>query len=270
MEFVVGTLPTITLVFLRVFVSAISFFLIAYFMNVPLPKSLKTWALMLGLGSYALALPFSLITWSQIHLDSSLVGILTPTVPLVTALLAHFLTEDEKLTKATIIGLTLGIAGASIIIGPSALGSFDVTSIAQFALIAAFSCFALANISFKKMGHVHPVMLNAGMMLGAALWLLPLSLAQSEQWYVPETSMILALAAQIFIGTVLAYIIYLVIIGRAGATNAALVTFLIPIVTILLGTLILGERPAPSAYLGMVVIFIGLMIKDRRIPFLKF
>ena len=74
--------------------------------------------------------------------------------------------------------------------------------------------------------------------------------------------MILALAAQIFIGTVLAYIIYLVIIGRAGATNAALVTFLIPIVTILLGTLILGERPAPSAYLGMVVIFIGT--NDKR------
>ncbi len=264
-EFIVDEIPTFTIVFVRLALTAISLFILLPIMGLKLPSDKSLWMKLMLVGFFALTLPFSLIIWAQLHVDSSLVGILTTIIPLLTALLVHFVSKEEKLTPPMIVGLLVGIAGAALIIGPGALSGFNVASIAQFALIGAFCCFALANVTFRSFRSIHPIPMITVVMTGSALWSLPLAWLERDQWTAPSQTAIWAMIALILVGTTLAYVIYNRVIVRAGATNASQVTFLIPITSLVLGMLILGERPHWTAFVGMGIIFLGLLIKDGRI-----
>jgi drug/metabolite transporter (DMT)-like permease len=269
MVFIVAEIPVFTSVCFRVLLASVSLFIIARIMKLEIPCDPWLWVKLFFVGFYALTLPFSLITWAQIHVESSLVGILTTIIPLLTALVAHFLTKQENLSRRTVIGLVIGMVGAGVIIGPGALGGFSLTSLGQFALIGAFTCFAFANVTFRHFMFLHPVVMIAIMMAGATVWALPLTLMERAQWVWPSNTAIAALLALTFIGSTLAYLIYNKVIVRAGATNASQVTFIIPAVSVFLGMAFLGDSPHWTAFAGMFVIFIGLMIKGGRIPLLR-
>src|ERR1700682_2781135 len=86
-----------------------------------LPLSPAAWGRFLVMGLLNNAIPFALINWGQTQIDSGLAAILNATTPLFTVLLAHFVTEDERLTRNRIAGVALGFAGVVVMIGPSAL-----------------------------------------------------------------------------------------------------------------------------------------------------
>jgi drug/metabolite transporter (DMT)-like permease len=221
------------------------------------------------MGVFSNAVPFLLITWGQTHIAAGLASILNATTPLFTALVAHILTQDEKMQGRRWLGVGIGFAGVAVMIGGTALKDLGVNVVAQVAVLGAAISYAFSGVygrRFARLG-ISPLASATGQISASFLILLPLVLVFSKPWTmsIPSTESLLAVLALGLFSTALAYIVFFRILAQAGATNAALVTFLIPISAIVLSYLILNERLEPRHFLGMAMIGAGLAVMDGRI-----
>jgi drug/metabolite transporter (DMT)-like permease len=266
----VRELPPLTLVLLRLSIAALVLHAVVRATGIPLPRIGPGLAPYFALGLVMCALPFSLISWGQTRIASGLASILNATTPLFTLVLAHFLTTDERLTPARVLAVTLGIAGIVVMIGADALRSAGREVLAQFAVLGAATSYAIAGVAGRRVqgtGGLTPLALATVSLTCAALLALPVALMVEQPWRLPMPgaaawASVLGLGV---ISTAFAYILYFRLLATAGAVNLTLVTFLVPVTSILLGTLVLDERLAPNQFAGMALIACGLLAIDGRI-----
>jgi drug/metabolite transporter (DMT)-like permease len=259
-----------TLVLARVAIASAILLVVLKATGRPLPFARATAVPFLILALLNNAIPFTLFAWGQQHIASGLASILNATTPLWAVLVAHFMTTDEKATPLKVAGVAVGFAGVAVMIGGDLL--LDMTGenlLAQLACLAATLCYALAGVharKFRAMG-VPPMTVSAGQLVACALVMLPLVLLFEPPWRAASasTEAMLAILALAVFSTALAYILYFRLIDTAGATNAILVTFLIPATAILLGATLLGESLAPRHFGGLALIILGLAAIDGRV-----
>nr|WP_314090478.1 DMT family transporter [uncultured Shinella sp.] len=265
----VRELPPLTIVAARVALAAIALWTIVRLSGHAVPRSREVWLAFLGMGVLNNVIPFSLIVWGQTHIASGLASILNATTPLFAVIVAHVLTEDEKMTGGRLVGVLVGFAGVALMIGPSVLSDLGTNVLAQLAVLGAAVSYAFAGIwgrRFRRMG-LPPLLPAAGQVTASALIMLPVALVVDRPWTlaVPSQEAWLALFGLAVLATALAYVIFFRILATAGATNLMLVTFLIPVSAILLGALVLGEVLAPKHFAGMALIAVGLAAIDGRV-----
>ncbi|MCJ8054320.1 DMT family transporter [Shinella curvata] len=265
----VRELPPLTIVAARVALAAIALWTIVRLSGHSVPRSREVWLAFLGMGVLNNVIPFSLIVWGQTHIASGLASILNATTPLFAVIVAHVLTEDEKMTGGRLVGVLVGFAGVALMIGPSVLSDLGTNVLAQLAVLGAAVSYAFAGIwgrRFRRMG-LPPLLPAAGQVTASALIMLPVALVVDRPWTLamPSQEAWLALFGLAVLATALAYVIFFRILATAGATNLMLVTFLIPVSAILLGALVLGEVLAPKHFAGMALIAIGLAAIDGRV-----
>lgn len=266
----VGELPPLAVVSGRVGLAAVALNVVLIARGQGLFRRSTPWGSFLMMGLLNNVLPFSLLFWGQTQIASGLASILNATTPLFTAFVAHFLTVDEKLTRAKCAALVAGIAGVVLLVGPDFLAGARAGLAGQVACLGAAISYAFAGIygrRFRTMG-VAPLDAAAGQVTASTLLILPIMLIIDRPWLLPAAPSLTvwaALAGLAILSTALAYVLYFRILAAAGATNLLLVTFLIPVTAILLGATFLGERLEPRHFLGMGFIAAGLALIDGRI-----
>ncbi len=206
--------------------------------------------------------------WAQQSLDSGLVAVLNATTPVATLVLA-ILTGIERLHTARVVGLTVAVVGSLVVIGGEVSAGGPVLALAV-AAIAPFA-YGLGSVVTRKeiSGKVATlpavaVQLGIGAIVMTALSLVvegppPLLVDLS-----PGPAVALFLLG--LLGTGIAFIIYFTLIGRVGATNASMVTYLVPIVGLVSGALVRGERFGPSVFVGAAILIAGVYLAQRRPP----
>jgi drug/metabolite transporter (DMT)-like permease len=219
------------------------------------------------LGILNNVIPFSLIFAGQTELGAGLASVLNATTPFWTALVANALTTDEKLTWNKVAGILLGIAGTAITIGPDLLDAAGGPAWAKFALVGASFSYALALIVARRLRQVPPPVLAAAQLTVSTLVMLPVVLVVNGPagLFAASETVWAAVIALALVSTAFAYILYFKIVATAGATNASLVTLIVPVSAILLGTLILKERLELYEIVGMLTIGLGLVTIDGRL-----
>lgn len=266
----VKELPPFTIVMLRVGLAALILGVAMRATGFAMPTGARVWAAFFVMGVLNNAVPFSLIVWGQTQIASGLASILNATTPLFGVVLAHGLTRDEPMTGRRLTGVVLGFGGVVVMIGPAALAGLGQAGVlAQLAVLAAALSYALAGIYGRRFRawDVSPLATATGQVTASTLMLIPVALLADRPWTLVPPSpaawgAILGIAA---LSTALAYILYFRILATAGATNLLLVTFLIPVSAILLGSLALGERLGPEHFGGMALIGAGLAAIDGRV-----
>ena len=261
--------PPLTYVFLRLAIGAAGLwvYLLVRGDRVSLPR--QVWAAILLLALLNNALPFALFGWSQTHIASGLASILNATTPIWGVVVAHFLTADERMTPRKLAGVLLGFGGVATMIGPSLLSSLGTGALAQLACVVASLSYALAAVwarRFRRLG-ISPFSVTTGQLTAGAMMMLPVSLAADHPWNraMPPLTAWAAITALALLCTALGYVLYFRLIDRAGATNALLVTLLVPPVAIVLGAMFLGETLAPQDFAGLALIAFGLAAIDGRL-----
>ena len=259
-------LPPLTVALGRVTIAAATLLLLARLSGVALPDSAAAWRPYVPMGILNNLIPFSLIFWGQTHIPSGLAAILNATTPLFTVLVAHVATSDEKLNAGRVAGLLFGFAGVVTMIGPDVLRDLGSNVVAQLACLAAALSYGFAGVYGRRFRAEPPLRVAAGQLTVSTVLLTPLVMLIDRPWTLATPSMtaIAAIVALALLSTALAYVIFFRILASAGATGISLVTFLIPISAILLGTLILGEQLALRHVAGMVAIALGLAAIDGR------
>ena len=261
--------PPLTYVWLRLTIAAagMGLFLKLKGERLGLPRS--AWGSMLILAFLNNALPFTLFGWGQTHIASGLASILNATTPIWGVVVAHFLTHDERMSPRKIAGVLLGFGGVATMIGPALLSNLGSSALAQLACVTAALSYAFAAVwarRFKRMG-LKPMAVTTGQLTAGALMMFPLAMVVDQPWTraLPPLTAWGAIAALGLLCSAFAYVLYFRLIDSAGATNALLVTLLVPPVAIFLGATFLAETLAPQDFLGLGLIALGLGAIDGRL-----
>src|SRR3954469_9797762 len=259
----------LTYVWLRLTIASAAMWLFLAVRGERLGLPRQVWGSILLLALLNNALPFTLFGWGQTHIASGLAAILNATTPIWGVIVAHFLTRDERMTRRKIAGVLLGFGGVATMIGPTLLANIGTDAVAQLACITASLSYALAGVwarRFKRLG-LSPMSVTTGQLTAGAAMMLPLALLVDKPWTQPFPPLTAwgAIVALALMCTALGYVLYFRLIDSAGATNALLVTLLVPPVAILLGATFLGEALAPQDFIGLGLIAFGLAAIDGRL-----
>ena len=261
--------PPLTYVWLRLSIAAAGMWLFLRVKGQPLGLPREVWGSILLLALLNNAIPFTLFGGGQTHIASGLASILNATTPIWGVIVAHFLTQDERMSPRKIAGVLLGFGGVATMIGPSLLSSLGTNALAQFACVAAALSYALAAVwarRFRRLG-VSPLSVTTGQLTAGAVIMLPFAILVDRPWThaFPPLSAWGAIVSLALLCTAFGYVLYFKLIETSGATNALLVTLLVPPVAILLGASFLGETLAPQDFAGLALIALGLAAIDGRV-----
>ncbi|MGH2436741.1 MAG: DMT family transporter, partial [bacterium] len=187
----------------------------------------------LFMGFFNTALPFVLISWAEIRIDSALAAILNATVPLFAIVIAHYWLSDERITFTRVIGLIVGFVGVVVLVsrefGPQGIhgGLWG-----QVAMLVASACYATTATFSRRYLRGHPPLVQATMVVLVAdifVWAaVPL---MDRPFIMPHTPLTwFALLWLGLLGSCAAYLLYFYLLNVWGATRSSLVTYVFPVI----------------------------------------
>lgn len=258
----VQDIPPITLVGVRVSIAAVILYAILRIQQRNLPATASTWKHFAVIGLTFNALPFVLLSWAQLHIDSALAAIVNGTTPLFTVILAHLLTSDDRLSPAKLGGVLLGFAGLVLLVAPALVAGVQATVWGSLASITAAVSYGVATVySRQHLRGLPPLVAPTAQLTMAAFYLVPLSLLVERPYLAPLPGW-LAMAALLLLtlfSTALPFVIFYRLVERTSATNLSLVTYMVPVVATILGIVVLHEQPDWNVYLSLALIVLGVM-----------
>jgi drug/metabolite transporter (DMT)-like permease len=225
---------------------------------------LPPWGLTIWLGLSGAALPFVLMSWGQQHIDSALAGILVSAVPVFTVLAGHFIEGETKIGLSSLGGAIVGLAGVALVIGPEALAGLTDAFIGQLAILAAALGYATAALIGRRIAGYPPVYLGIGQMVVSTIVIVP-AYFLVEGFHLPDIApaswfWITALA---LVASALPPILMFRLLRTVTATQLSLVSYLVPVVALLWGILLFGERLHPGQFAGFALIMVSLWAINR-------
>ncbi len=251
----------------RVLFGLVGLLAVMYWQRQAIPRDRPTLLKYLFMGVFNVVVPFLLITWGETHIDSSLAAILNATTPLFVIVIAHFALHDEKITGPRLAGLIVGFVGVIALVSqdfrPEALQS-DL--LGQLAVLLAAISYAVALVfTRRQLRNAKPVVQSTMILVFATsiMWIItpvverPLVLpAQPIAW--------LAVVWLGLLGLCVAYLLFFWLNNVWGPTRASLVTYVFPVVGVILGVIFLNETLNWNMVLGSALVVGGIVVVNRK------
>jgi drug/metabolite transporter (DMT)-like permease len=257
---------TFTLVALRLLVGAILLWSVVRAAGEALPRERRIYGHLLVMAIINITIPFLLITWAEQSVESSLAAILTSPVPLFAIVLSSFFLADEPIRVNGVVGLVVGFIGVVIITsrGLSGAGSSVAGEIAM--LGAAFSYACGAVYSRRNVRGLAPMIPAVFQVTFAAIITGTLALLFEHPWTAtPDGEAVFSILWLGILGSGLAYLAVFRLLAHWGATRTTLVSYLIPVVGIVLGYLVLAEPVDARIIFGTALVIAGIGVVNSRV-----
>ena len=232
-----------------------------------IPRSGRLWVHIAVAALFANAVPYLLFAVAEQTVDSSTAGIINATTPLWTVVLALAVRHQKSVTSWQAAGLIVGFAGAVLIFTPwhTAGGLFSAGGLECLAASVSYAVSYIYMDRFLARRGIGPVVLSACQLAAAAVMLaIALAVTGVQTPHVTAES-VAAIAVLGIIGTGFAYVLNYQIITSEGATVASTVTYLLPVVAIVLGVLVLGESITVTTLAGIALVLAGVALTRRRV-----
>jgi drug/metabolite transporter (DMT)-like permease len=229
-----------------------------------LPREAATWGHLAIAAALANSIPFTLFAYAEQHVSSALASIGNATVPLFTLLFALMLLPSERPTTRRTVGLVIGFAGVLVVLGAwrgVAAAGPDLGG--MLLILVASACYGLSGVYMRRhLSHTpySSLALSVGQLVVGALELLVvLPFATRMPAHVPARVIAAVFTLGAF-GTGIAYVLSYGLIRLAGATIASTVTYFIPVVSIAIGVVLMGEHLSWNAPVGAGIIVGGALL----------
>ncbi|GAA3728742.1 DMT family transporter [Leifsonia bigeumensis] len=233
-----------------------------------LPRDGVVWLHFVVIALTNCVIPHTLFAWAEQHVSSGLAAIYNSITPIATAILAAVAFRVEKLVRGQIVGVLLGVAGVLVIIAPWQYSDLSGDLWGQLACIAAAVSYGVAISYMRKFVSPRPIsgttvaFMQIGTSAAIMLLLTPILAVGPVDLSFPVVASLVLLGA---LGTGLAYIWNIGVLRAWGPTNVSTVTYLIPIVAVVLGFLVLGETLSWNEPLGAVLVLVGILFTQQRL-----
>lgn len=180
-------------------------------------------------------------------------------MPLGTVLIAHFVTDDEKLNIFKLSGVFAGILGVAVLIGWGQVVQMGGNLLRELAILAAALCYSVNAIITRSLVHLPKRSLLAALMFVSVAMVLPLALVFDQPWNLRPSATALYSIFVLGIGsTAIASLLLVQIVARQGASFLSQLNFILPIIGAALGMLVLNEQLQPNAWIALVLILFGI------------
>lgn len=232
-----------------------------------LPSGLGVWKHLLFAAVVGNVVPYYLFAWAEQTVTSSLAGVLNATTPLFTLAIAVASRQEARVTIDRVAGLAIGFLGVVVIMAPWQEGALGTVA-GQIGVLAASACYGVVFVYQRRFltgRGTPPLALATGQMVAASVVVVlatPLIVAAPVTW---DPLPVLSLVVLGVLGTGLAYAINFRLIQDEGATNASTVTYLLPVVAVVLGALFLAEQITVNVVAGTAVVFVGIALAQQRV-----
>jgi len=257
-----------TLVVFRLLFGLIGLLFVARLQKQSFPRDRRTLLAFLFMGAFNTAIPFTLISWGETRIDSGLASILNGTVPLFTIVIAHFWLHDEKINVPRIVGLIVGFVGVVVLVsrdfGP---GGVHGNILGQLAVIAASICYSAAITFSRKYLRGQPPLVQSTMVLLIADALMWIATPIFERPMIIPTlpTTWFAIAWLGLLGSCIAYLLFFYLINAWGPTRASLVTYVFPVIGLILGIIFLNEVADWRLAIGSLLIVGGILVVNLKL-----
>jgi drug/metabolite transporter (DMT)-like permease len=260
-------LNPIQVAFGRCLIGAIALVAIATVSRTRLPRTASTWRHLFVMAALMNVVPFILFSYGETQVSSILAGIINGATPLSTLAVVLIAFPEEEPTPSRVVGLLIGFAGILVVVGIwNGLGSGELPGV-----LACIGAIAGYGVSYPY-GRRHltglvdgPVSLATGQILAATLLLLPLVLLSGVTTGPITAGIVLAMIGLGALGTGVAYVLNYRIVAAAGGTTASTVTYLTPLVAILVGLAFLNEPLSWNEPIGGLVVVLGVAVSQGRL-----
>ncbi|WP_299450015.1 DMT family transporter [uncultured Serinicoccus sp.] len=234
------------------------------------PTGLRTWSHPFAIGVLMYVAPFLLFSWAALHLPSGLSSIFNATTPIATMVIALAVLPDERLTRLKTAAMLIAAGGIVVVLGPwRFLGEIQEADVlAQLACLAATTCYGLGFTYTRRFfrSHAFDATTIAASQVGAgAVTIAVLTPFIGWEPVTLSPSVVVSIVLLGAVGTGLAYIWYTNVITTWGATVASTVTYLTPVVGVILGVVFLQERIQWNEILGGVVVVLAVLVSHGRL-----
>ncbi|MFD1539504.1 DMT family transporter [Nonomuraea guangzhouensis] len=230
-----------------------------------LPRDRTTWGRLVVAAFFCNALPFFLYAVGEQSVDSGVAGVLNATTPLWSLLIGLIIGTERGLHRLRLAGLLIGFAGTLLIFAP--WHESGLLSWGALALLGASASYAVAfaYMSRKLTGQgTEPLALSAAQLITATGLSVPALTATGTAATRPNSTAVLAVVVLGIFSTGITFYLSYRLVADEGATNAATVGYLLPIVSVALGTIVLDERLDLRVLTGMLVVLAGVGLVQRR------
>ncbi len=230
-----------------------------------LPRDRRTWGHIVVAAFFCNALPFALFSIGEQTVDSGVAGVLNATTPLWSLLIGVLIGTERTLRALRLCGLLLGFAGTLLIFAPwQRNGLMSWGALAVIAAAASYAV-AFAYMGRKLVGKGHATLpLAAAQLLAATGLSMPALTAGGLEPVRPGAEVLVAVVALGVLSTGVTFYLTYRVIADEGATDAATVGYLLPVVSVALGAIVLGEEVGPRVVAGMVVVLAGVGMTRRH------
>ena len=262
----IETLSPFTLIACRLFFGLLVLGIALRLARVTLPRDRATYGKLLIMALFNIVIPFSLITWGERYIDSSLAAILQATTPLFTIVIASLALSEEAISLNRLVGLILGFGGVVILLGRGLGAGGQNQVIGELAVAVSSLSYALGNVFVRlRMRGLHPTV-PAFFQVGIA-FVIVTSLALAFEQPIRLPSNPTALFSVVWLGlfgSAFAYLIYFRLVHVLGPTRLSLITYVMPIVAIALGVAIRGEVIDGQTVVGTAIVLGGVGLVNSR------
>ncbi|MDI9883863.1 DMT family transporter [Streptomyces sp. HNM0645] len=263
-ELALRGLSPLQVTFVRCGLGALVLVVACYTTGHRLPRGAAVWRHIAVAAFFCNALPFALFSLGQQTVDSGLAGVLNATTPLWSIALGLALGSERGIHRVRLTGLLLGFAGTIVIFAP-----WQTTGDAGWGALAILGAAASYAVAFTYMGRTlvrkgtPTISLSAAQLLAATgLTTVAMPVGGLER-IDPSLTVVTAAVALSVLCTAITFHLTYRIINDEGATNAAVVGYLLPVVSVLLGAVVLGEDLGMRVVLGMAVVLLGVGMTRR-------
>jgi len=255
-----GVTP-LTVMSVRILLAGAALLLLIQVRKTPLPRGIQNWIKIGWMALFGTLIPFFLVPWGQLQIDSSLAAILMAVNPLFALTLGHFFSEHESFSLRQLLAMLVGFSGILLVFGENAISSINGNIWAQLAVIGAGFCYTISGVIVSRVRGASADSVSASIFICSSVIVFPLWMILEQPWSLHfETESLLALTYLGLVSTGMAFLMRYYIILRAGAVFLSYVAFIIPMFGILFGILFLGETISVNTMGAVVLILSGVYL----------
>jgi drug/metabolite transporter (DMT)-like permease len=255
------------LVTMRLFFGMLGLAILLRIYRIAIPREPRIIAGFAFMGIAYAALPFALVAWGETRIDSGMAAILNGTVPLFTILIAHYWLPDDKITMTRFCGLLIGFAGVAVLVVRDTFTlTWEGNLIGQLAVLAAAIFYAISStFSRKFLRGQSPIAQSFVTMFVAEIVMLLATVGAEQPVQLPSHPLLWFAALWLgLLGSCLAYVLYFSLVNAWGPSRASVVTYIFPVVGLLLGITILGEPADWRLAIGTLLVVSGIIVMNMQ------
>ena len=267
-ELALTFLNPIGVAFWRTVFGALSMLVAMLIFKSKLPTSFTAWKHLAISGIYMASVPYVLFAYAQTQVTSALAAIINAVTPIATVIVILIAFRTEKLKAHVITGIVVGLVGVLVVLGAwQGFGSNNPLAI--LALLVAITLYGIGTPYVRK--YITPLNLPTevsvfGQIGTAAITLLPVYLLTGPVFTsTPDLQSVASIVTLGALGSGFAYLLYYKILDVVGSAIASSVTYITPVIAVVLGVLLLGEELHWYEPVGGLIVILGAAISQGSI-----